>query len=288
MQFRKTRNIGIMGENFSSENKMSQGLLAGKRFLIAGIASKLSIAYGIAAALHREGAELAFTYPNEKLKKRVDDFAAQFGSNLVFPCDVAVDEEIDNAFVELAKHWDGLDGVVHSIGFAPAHTLDGDFTDVTDRDGFKIAHDISAYSFVAMARAAKPLLQARQGCLLTLTYQGSERVMPNYNVMGMAKASLEAGVRYLASSLGVDGIRVNAISAGPIRTLAASGIKSFRKMLDANEKIAPLKRNVTIEEVGNAALFLCSPWASGITGEIMYVDGGFNTVGMSQSMMDDE
>ncbi len=288
MQFRKTRNIGIMGENFSSENKMSQGLLAGKRFLIAGIASKLSIAYGIAAALHREGAELAFTYPNEKLKKRVDDFAAQFGSNLVFPCDVAVDEEIDNAFVELAKHWDGLDGVVHSIGFAPAHTLDGDFTDVTDRDGFKIAHDISAYSFVAMARAAKPLLQARQGCLLTLTYQGSERVMPNYNVMGMAKASLEAGVRYLASSLGADGIRVNAISAGPIRTLAASGIKSFRKMLDANEKIAPLKRNVTIEEVGNAALFLCSPWASGITGEIMYVDGGFNTVGMSQSMMDDE
>ncbi len=288
MQFRKTRNIGIMGENFSSENKMSQGLLAGKRFLIAGIASKLSIAYGIAAALHREGAELAFTYPNEKLKKRVDDFAAQFGSNLVFPCDVAVDEEIDNAFVELAKHWDGLDGVVHSIGFAPAHTLDGDFTDVTDRDGFKIAHDISAYSFVAMARAAKPLLQARQGCLLTLTYQGSERVMPNYNVMGMAKASLEAGVRYLASSLGADGIRVNAISAGPIRTLAASGIKSFRKMLDANEKIAPLKRNVTIEEVGNAALFLCSPWASGITGEILYVDGGFNTVGMSQSMMDDE
>lgn len=288
MQFQKTRNIGIMGENFSSENKMSQGLLAGKRFLIAGIASKLSIAYGIAAALHREGAELAFTYPNEKLKKRVDDFAAQFGSNLVFPCDVAVDEEIDNAFVELAKHWDGLDGVVHSIGFAPAHTLDGDFTDVTDRVGFKIAHDISAYSFVAMARAAKPLLQVRQGCLLTLTYQGSERVMPNYNVTGMAKASLEAGVRYLASSLGADGIRVNAISAGPIRTLAASGIKSFRKMLDANEKIAPLKRNVTIEEVGNAALFLCSPWASGITGEIMYVDGGFNTVGMSQSMMDDE
>ncbi|ENX64695.1 enoyl-[acyl-carrier-protein] reductase [NADH] [Acinetobacter higginsii] len=280
--------LASCGENFSSENKMSQGLLAGKRFLIAGIASKLSIAFGIASALHREGAELAFTYPNEKLKKRVDDFAAQFGSTLVFPCDVAVDAEIDNAFVELAKHWDGLDGVVHSIGFAPAHTLDGDFTDVTDREGFKIAHDISAYSFIAMARAAKPLLQARQGCLLTLTYQGSERVMPNYNVMGMAKASLEAGVRYLASSLGVDGIRVNAISAGPIRTLAASGIKSFRKMLDANEKIAPLKRNVTIEEVGNAALFLCSPWASGITGEIMYVDGGFNTVGMSQSMMDDE
>ena len=264
---------------------MAQGLLAGKRFLIAGIASKLSIAFGIAEALHREGAELAFTYPNEKLKKRVDDFAAQFGSSIVLPCDVGVDAEIEQAFADLAKHWDGLDGLVHSIGFAPAHTLDGDFTDVTDRDGFKVAHDISAYSFIAMARAAKPLLQARQGCLLTLTYQGSERVMPNYNVMGMAKASLEAGVRYLASSLGAEGIRVNAISAGPIRTLAASGIKSFRKMLDLNEKVAPLKRNVTIEDVGNAALFLCSPWANGITGESLYVDAGFNTVGMSAELM---
>lgn len=270
------------------EQHMAQGLLTGKRFLVAGVASKLSIAYGIAQALHREGAELAFTYPNEKLKKRVDGFAESFNSSLVFPCDVSVDGEVDTAFASLAEHWDGLDGVIHSIGFAPAHTLDGDFTDVTDRDGFKIAHDISAYSFIEMARAAKPLLQARQGCLLTLTYQGSERVMPNYNVMGMAKASLEAGVRYLASSLGEDGIRVNAISAGPIRTLAASGIKSFRKMLDANEKISPLKRNVTIEEVGNAALFLCSPWASGITGEIMYVDGGFNTVGMSPAIMADD
>ena len=237
---------------------MAQGLLAGKRFLVAGIASKLSIAFGIAQALHREGAELAFTYPNEKLKKRVDEFAAQFGSTIVLPCDVAVDAEIEQTFVELAKHWDGLDGVVHSIGFAPAHTLDGDFTDVTDRDGFKVAHDISAYSFIAMARAAKPLLLVRQGCLLTLTYQGSERVMPNYNVMGMAKAS------------------------------AASGIKSFRKVLDVNEKISPLKRNVTIEDVGNAALFLCSPWANGITGEIMYVDAGFNTVGMSRDLMLDE
>ena len=267
---------------------MAQGLLAGKRFLVAGIASKLSIAFGIAQALHREGAELAFTYPNEKLKKRVDEFAAQFGSTIVLPCDVAVDAEIEQTFVELEKHWDGLDCVVHSIGFAPAHTLDGDFTDVTDRDGFKVAHDISAYSFIAMARAAKPLLLVRQGCLLTLTYQGSERVMPNYNVMGMAKASLEAGVRYLASSLGAEGIRVNAISAGPIRTLAASGIKSFRKMLDVNEKISPLKRNVTIEDVGNAALFLCSPWANGITGEIMYVDAGFNTVGMSPDLMLDD
>ena len=264
---------------------MSQQLLAGKRFLVAGIASKLSIAYGIAQALHREGAELAFTYPNDKLHKRVTDFAAQFGSSLVLPCDVADDAQIEQCFATLAQQWDGLDGVVHSIGFAPAHTLEGDFTDVTDREGFQIAHDISAYSFVAMARAARPLLQARQGCLLTLTYQGSERVLPNYNVMGMAKASLEASVRYLASSLGAEGIRVNAISAGPIRTLAASGIKSFRKMLDVNEKVAPLQRNITIEEVGNAALFLCSPWASGITGEILYVDAGFNTVGMSAALL---
>ena len=260
-------------------------LLQGKRFLVAGIASKLSIAYGIAAALHREGAELAFTYPNEKLKKRVDEFAAQFGSTLVFACDVADDAQIEQTFSDLAQHWDGLDGVIHSIGFAPADQLEGDFTEVTTREGFRIAHDISAYSFVAMARAARPLLQARQGCLLTLTYQGSERVLPNYNVMGLAKASLEASVRYLATSMGAEGIRVNGISAGPIRTLAASGIKSFRKMLDVNAKIAALQRNVTIDEVGNAALFLCSPWASGITGEILYVDGGFNTVAMSQSLM---
>ncbi|MEY2863450.1 MAG: hypothetical protein RLY58_1157 [Pseudomonadota bacterium] len=260
-------------------------LLQGKRFLIAGIASKLSIAYGIAQALHREGAELAFTYPNDKLKKRVDDFAAQFGSSLVFACDVADDAQIEQTFIDLAQHWDGLDGVIHSIGFAPADQLDGDFTDVTTREGFRIAHDISAYSFVAMARAARPLLVARQGCLLTLTYQGSEWVLPNYNVMGLAKASLEAGVRYLATSMGAQGIRVNGISAGPIRTLAASGIKSFRRMLDVNAQISPLQRNITIEEVGNAAVFLCSPWASGVTGEILYVDGGFNTVAMSERMM---
>jgi len=255
---------------------MAQGLLAGKRFLIAGIASKLSIAFGIAQALHREGAELAFTYPNEKLKKRVDDFAAQFGSELVFPCDVAVDAEIDHAFAELAKHWDGLDGVVHSIGFAPAHTLDGDFTDVTDREGFKIAHDISAYSFIAMARAAKPLLAARQGCLLTLTYQGSERVMPNYNVMGLAKASREASVRYLASSLGADGIRVNAISAGPIRTVSAKGVGDFNSILDSIEERAPLHRNVTTEQIGQSGLFLLSQMSSGVTGEILHVDSGFH------------
>ncbi len=262
-------------------------LLQGKRFLVTGIASKLSIAYGIAQALHREGAELAFTYPNEKLKKRVDDFAASFGSTLVFPCDVADDAAIEQTFVDLATHWDGLDGVIHAIGFAPADQLEGDFTTVTNREGFRIAHDISAYSFVALARAARPLLAVRQGCLLTLTYQGSERVLPNYNVMGLAKASLEASVRYLATSLGGEGIRVNGISAGPIRTLAASGIKSFRRMLDVNAQVAPLQRNVTIEEVGNAALFLCSPWASAITGEILYVDGGFNTVAMSERMMEE-
>ncbi len=261
-------------------------LLQGKRFLVAGIASKLSIAYGIAAALHREGAELAFTYPNEKLKKRVDEFAAQFGASLVLACDVADDAQIEQAFVELARHWDGLDGLVHSIGFAPADQLEGDFTEVTSRSGFAIAHDISSYSLIALTRAARPLLAARQGCVLTLTYQGSERVLPHYNVMGLAKASLEAGVRYLASSLGGQGIRVNGISAGPIRTLAASGIKGFRRMLDLNAQIAPLQRNVTTEEVGNAALFLCSPWASGITGEILYVDGGFNTVGMAAGLLE--
>ncbi len=261
-------------------------LLQGKRFLVTGIASKLSIAYGIAQALHREGAELAFTYPNDKLKKRVDDFAAQFDSTLVFACDVADDAQIEQTFVDLAQHWDGLDGVIHAIGFAPADQLDGDFTEVTSREGFRIAHDISAYSFVALARASRPMLKARQGCLLTLTYQGSERVLPNYNVMGLAKASLEASVRYLATSMGGEGIRVNGISAGPIRTLAASGIKSFRRMLDVNAQIAPLQRNITIEEVGNAALFLCSPWASGITGEILYVDGGFNTVAMSERLLD--
>lgn len=261
-------------------------LLHGKRFLITGIASKLSIAYGIAQALHREGAELAFTYPNEKLKKRVDEFAAQFGASLVLACDVADDAQIEQAFVELARHWDGLDGLVHSIGFAPADQLEGDFTEVTSRSGFAMAHDISSYSLIALTRAARPLLAARQGCVLTLTYQGSERVLPHYNVMGLAKASLEAGVRYLASSLGGQGIRVNGISAGPIRTLAASGIKGFRRMLDLNAQIAPLQRNVTTEEVGNAALFLCSPWASGITGEILYVDGGFNTVGMAAGLLE--
>lgn len=265
-------------------------LLTGKRFVVTGIASKLSIAWGIAEALHREGASLILTYPNEKMKKRVEMAAEAFGADLVLPCDVASDDEIQACFAKVAEHWGkcedgGIDGVVHAIGFAPADQLDGDFTDVTTREGFAIAHDISAYSFVALAKASRDLLAKRQGSLLTLTYEGSIHVLPNYNVMGMAKASLEASVRYLASSMGADGIRVNAISAGPIRTLAASGIKSFRKMLDTNAKMAPLQRNVSIEEVGNAALFLLSPWASGITGEILFVDAGFNTVALSEQIM---
>jgi enoyl-[acyl-carrier protein] reductase I len=256
------------------------GFMSGKRVLIVGIASKLSIAYGIASAMHREGAELAFTYQNEKLKGRVEEFAAHFGSSLVFPCDVADDAEVAAVFSSLGAHWDGLDGLVHSVAFAPGDQLEGDFVDATTREGFRIAHDISSYSLLALAKAAKPMLEKNKGTVLTLTYQGSERVLPNYNVMGLAKASLEANVRYLASSLGPLGIRVNGISAGPIRTLAASGIKNFRKMLAYNEAATPLRRNVTIEEVGNAAAFLCSDLASGISAEILYVDGGFNTTAM--------
>lgn len=258
------------------------GFLSGKRVLIVGVASKLSIASGIASAMHREGAELAFTYQNDKLKARVEGFAAEWGSGpeLCFPCDVGDDAQIEAAFAQLAQKWDGLDCIVHSVGFAPGDQLDGDFTEVTTREGFRIAHDISAYSFVALAKAGRELMKGRNGSLLTLSYLGAERTMPNYNVMGMAKASLEAGVRYLATSLGPEGTRVNAVSAGPIRTLAASGIKSFRKMLSHNQKQTPMRRNVTIDEVGNAGAFLCSDLASGISGEIMYVDGGFNITAM--------
>ena len=261
-------------------------LLQGKRFVVTGIASKLSIAWSIAESLHREGASLILTYPNDKIKKRVDMAADAFDADKVVECDVASDASITACFNEIASHWgDGIDGVVHAIGFAPADQLDGDFTHVTTREGSQVAHDISSYSFVALAKVARPLLAKRQGSLLTLTYEGSISVLPNYNVMGMATASLEASVRYLAVSLGGERIRVNAISAGPIRTLAASGIKSFRKLLDINEKIAPLQRNVSQQEVGNAALFLLSPWASGITGEILFVDAGVNTVGMSEQLL---
>jgi enoyl-[acyl-carrier protein] reductase I len=253
------------------------GFLAGKKVLIVGVASKLSIASGIASAFHREGADIALTYQNEKLKPRVEKFGAEWGSSIILPCDVASDDEIEQVFTELAKVWDGIDIIIHSVGFAPGHELNGDYVDVTTREGFKVAHDISSYSFVALAKAGRKLMAGRNGSMLTLSYLGAERTMPNYNVMGLAKASLEANVKYMASSLGPEGIRVNAISAGPIRTLAASGIKDFRKMLAENEKQTPLRRNVTIEEVGNAAAFLCSDLASGISGEILFVDGGFNT-----------
>ncbi|MGI9251851.1 MAG: enoyl-ACP reductase FabI [Pseudohongiellaceae bacterium] len=256
------------------------GFLAGKKIVILGVASKLSIASGIAAAMHREGAELAFTYQNEKLKERVIKFAEGWGSSLTFPCDVTSDEQMESLFIELAKHWDGLDGVVHCLAYAPAHELDGNYVDVTTRDGFLTAHEISSYSFAALARLAKPMMTGRNGALLTLTYLGAVRSLPSYNVMGLAKASLEANVRYLAAGLGPEGTRVNAVSAGPIKTLAASGVKNFRKMLEYNAGQTPLRRNVTTDEVGNAAAFLCSDLASGISGEILYVDGGFNTTAM--------
>jgi enoyl-[acyl-carrier protein] reductase I len=256
------------------------GYLAGKRILILGVASKLSIASGIAEAMYREGAELAFTYQTDKLKDRVLKFAEGWGSDMVYPCDVSSDEQISQLFDSVSERWDGIDCIVHCLAFAPGAELDGNYVDVTSREGFLTAHEISSYSFVALAQAGKKLMEGRNGSLLTLSYLGAVRSLPNYNVMGLAKASLEANVRYMAASLGPTGTRVNAISAGPIRTLAASGIKSFRTMLDHNAKQTPLRRNVTIEEVGNAASFLCSDLASGISGEIMYVDGGFNTTAM--------
>lgn len=263
------------------------GFLSGKRALIAGIASNRSIAWGIAEAMHREGAELAFTYPNEKMKPRVEKLANQLGSNIVLPCDVASDDEITQLFADLGSHWDGFDIMIHSIAYAPREELEGLYLDAVTREGFQTAHDISSYSFAGMAKAALPLMEGRNGAMLTLSYIGSIRSMPGYNVMGLAKASLEANVRYMAQSLGGKGIRVNGISAGPIRTLAAAGIKNFKKMLGHFENVAPLGRAVTIEEVGNTAAFLSSDLASGITGEITYVDGGFNTVGISDHFIDD-
>jgi enoyl-[acyl-carrier protein] reductase I len=254
------------------------GFLSGKRALIVGVASDRSIAWGIAEAMHRQGAELAFTYQNEKLLSRVQKIAQQTGSSIVLPCDVSSDDQIQSAFDGIAKHWDGIDIIVHSVAYAPREELAGPFVESSTRDGFRVAHEISSYSFVALAKAGLPLMRGRNGALLSLTYIGAVRAVPNYNVMGLAKASLEAGVRYLAQSLGPEGIRVNGISAGPIRTLAAAGINDFKKLLDYNDVMAPLGRGVTIDEVGNAAAFLCSDLASGITGEITYVDGGFNTV----------
>lgn len=257
------------------------GFLDGKRALIVGLASERSIAHGIAEAFHREGAELAFSYQGEKLKERVEKMADSFGSKLTFPCDVGEDQDIDALFTSLNRHWDSLDIIIHSVGFAPRDQLSGRYIDVVTREGFRIAHDISAYSFAALARRGHDMMKGRQGALLTLSYLGAVRALPSYNVMGPAKASLEANVRFLAQDLGPENIRVNAISAGPIKTLAAAGIGGFRKILSHVEKLAPLKRNVTQQEVGNAAAFLCSDLASGITGETLYVDCGYSHIGMT-------
>jgi enoyl-[acyl-carrier protein] reductase I len=251
------------------------GFLAGKRLLVTGVLSNRSIAYGIARACHREGAELAFSYQGERFRERVAGFAAEFGSSLVFDCDVADDAQIDALFAQLGDAWPEFDGFVHSIGYAPKEAISGDFLEGLSREAFRIAHDISSYSFPAMAKAASPRLRAGAS-LLTMTYLGADRSVPNYNTMGLAKASLEASVRYLASSLGPRGIRVNAVSAGPIKTLAASGIKNFGRILDVVEQNAPLRRNVTIDDVGNVAAFLLSDLAAGVTSEVTYVDAGFS------------
>lgn len=254
------------------------GFLAGKKILITGMLSNRSIAYGIAKAAQREGALLAFTYQGEQVRERVLKLAQEFQSDLVFACDVSQDADIDNLYAALGKHWQALDGLVHSIAFALRESLKGDYLDSVSREGFRIAHDISSYSFAALARGARTLMQGRNGAIITLSYLGAERAVPNYNVMGLAKASLEANVRYVANCLGPQGIRVNAVSAGPIKTLAAAGIGEFGKMLDAVEQHAPLRRNVTIDEVGNAAAFLLSDLAAGISGQILHVDAGFNIV----------
>ena len=257
------------------------GILDGKRALIVGVASNKSIAWGVAQAMHREGAALAFTYQNERLRSRVEDFAAACGSEITISCDVQSDDEIQNVFGNIDDYWDRMDILVHSIAYAPREELQGEYLESVSRDGFRVAHEISSYSFAALANAGRSLMQGTNGAMLTLSYLGAVRAMPSYNVMGLAKASLEANVRYMAESLGPEGIRVNAISAGPIRTLAASGVKDLRKFLSYVENTAPLRRNVTIDEVGNVATFLCSDMASAVTGEITYVDCGFNIMGMA-------
>lgn len=257
------------------------GLLTGKKALIVGVASDRSIAWSIAECFHREGAEIAYTYQNDKLLKRVQKIAKITDSNIMLPCDVASDEEIENVFTELAKYWDGVDIIIHSVGFAPRELLQGDYIENLTRQGYQTAMDISSYSFAALAKAGRKMMKGRNGSLLTLTYLGAVRAMNNYNVMGVAKAALEANVRYLAHSVGPEGTRVNAVSAGPIKTLAAAGIGNFKAMLDHVEAKAPLRRSVTQEDVGNTATFLCSDWAKGITGEITYVDSGYNIMGMT-------
>ncbi|QBQ53125.1 enoyl-ACP reductase FabI [Nitrosococcus wardiae] len=258
------------------------GFLADKKVLVVGVASPRSIAWGIAQAMRREGAELALTYQNEKLQGRIEKLASQCDTDITLPCDVSSDEQIEALFTHLDDYWDHVDIIVHSVAFAPRDQLQGDYLESVTRDGFRIAHDISSYSFAALAKAGRTMMHGRKGALLTLSYLGAERTIPNYNVMGVAKASLEANVRYMATALGPEGTRVNAISAGPIKTLAAAGIDNFNKFLTYSERNTPLRRNVTTEEVGNVAAFLCSDLASGITGEIVYVDGGYHIVGMGE------
>ena len=256
------------------------GFLDGRRALIVGVATERSIAWGIAEAMHAQGAVLAFSYANDKFKERVAPLAASIGSTLLMPLDVQVDEQIEAAFARLKLEWGQLDILVHAVAFAPREALEGSFTANTSREAFRIAHEVSSYSFTALARAAAPLMAGRPGAMLTLSYLGAVRSVPSYNVMGLAKASLEANVRFLAADLGPQNIRVNAISAGPIKTLAAAGIGGLRRMLTHVAQVAPLRRNVTTRDVGNAAAFLCSDLAAGVTGEILYVDNGFSTVGM--------
>jgi enoyl-[acyl-carrier protein] reductase I len=257
------------------------GILSGKRALIVGVASDRSIAWGIAQAMHAHGAELAFSYASDTFKQRVEPLAATLGSKLTMQLDVQQDDQIEAAFGLIGREWGHLDILVHAVAFAPREALAGSFTANTSREAFRVAHDVSSYSLTALARASLPLMEGRAGAILTLSYLGAVRTLPSYNVMGLAKASLESNVRFLAADLGPKNIRVNAISAGPIKTLAAAGVGGFRKMLAQVAQIAPLRRNVTTEDVGNAATFLCSDMAAGVTGDILYVDSGFSTVGMS-------
>lgn len=258
------------------------GFLANKKALIIGVAGSRSIAWGIAQAMKREGAELALTYQNEKLQSRVEKLASECDTDITLPCDVSSDEQIESLFTHLDDYWNHVDIIVHSVAFAPRDQLQGDYLENVTREGFHTAHDISSYSFAALAKAGRNMMHGRNGALLTLSYLGAERTIPNYNVMGVAKASLEANVRYMATALGPEGLRVNAISAGPIKTLAAAGIDNFSKFLAYSERNTPLRRNVTIDEVGNVAAFLCSDLASGVTGEIVYVDGGYHIIGMGE------
>src|SRR5579864_3606862 len=257
------------------------GFLAGKRAFIVGVATERSIAWGIAQAMHREGAQLAFSYVNDKMRERVEPLAHSLGSRLTMPLDVTVDAECDAAFELLQREWGALDILVHAVAYAPREALTGTFIDATTREGFRVAHDVSSYSLTALARESLPFMQGRAGAIVTLSYLGAMRSLPGYNVMGLAKASLEANVRFLAADLGPRGIRVNAVSAGPIKTLSAAGVPGLRKMLSHVAATAPIRRNVTIDDVGNAAAFLCSDLAAGISGEVLYVDGGYRTVGMS-------